>query len=62
MEHSVEVFSHQYPVVLRFVQHLAYHRGLTTVSIGQTDPGQFWVATAADHLKLAAMVWCIVFG
>ena len=31
MKHSDEIFSQQYPVVLRFVQHLAYYRGLTAV-------------------------------
>ena len=62
MMHRFAVFRQQYPVVLRFIQHLAYHRGRTDVSIDPTDRGQFWVATATGHLQLASIAWCIVFG
>jgi len=59
MEYRVEVFNHQYPVVVAFVQHLGYSRGLTAV---RTDASGFWAATAPGHLKLATVAWCIVFG
>ena len=62
MKHSDEIFSQQYPVVLRFVQHLAYYRGLTAVQAGHADAGGFWQATTAGHLKLATVTWSKVFG
>jgi hypothetical protein len=31
MKYNVEVFNHQYPVVVAFVQRLAYSRGLTAI-------------------------------
>jgi len=62
MQYNVEVFNHQYSVVVAFVQRLAYYRGLTAVWNGQTTPSEFWAATVDDYLKLATVAWCNVFG
>ena len=62
MEYNFEVFSRQYPVVVFFVQHLAYYRGLKAKMDDLTYHKEFWVSTVDGHLKLATIVWCNVFG
>ena len=56
------VFERQYPVVVRFVQHLAYNRGLNSAWDRIKDPSPFWASTTDGHLKLATIVWCNVFS
>jgi hypothetical protein len=62
MDYNVEVFSRQYPVVVFFVQRLAYFRGLKAAWDGITDHKEFWASTVDGHLKLATVAWCNVFG
>ncbi len=62
MEYNVEVFSRQYLVVVFFVQHLAYYRGLKAAWASLTDHREFWASTVDGHLKLATVAWCNVFG
>lgn len=56
------VFSRQYPVVVFFVQHLAYYGGLWAIWDDITDHQDFWRSTCDAHLKLATVAWCNVFG
>ena len=56
------MFSRQYPVVVFFVQHIAYYRGLHARFDEITAHRDFWRATCDAHLKLATMSWCNVFG
>jgi len=56
------VFSRQYPVVVFFVQHIAYYRSLGAIYDDATDHRDFWRSTCDAHLKLATVAWCNVFG
>lgn len=62
MSYNEEVFSRQYPVVVFFVQHLAYYEGLWATFENISDHRHFWRSTCDGHLKLAAVAWCEVFG
>ena len=62
MGYAFEVFRNQYPVVVFFVQHLAYNRGLKAAGDSPTACKAFWTATMDGHLKIATMAWCNVFG
>jgi len=62
MGYDEEVFSRQYPVVVFFVQHLAYYKGLWAIYDDITDHRDFWRSTCDAHLKLATVAWCNVFG
>jgi hypothetical protein len=62
MEYNQELFSRQYPVVVFFVQHLAYFRGLKAAWSRIKDHKEFWASTVDGHLKLATVAWCKVFG
>jgi hypothetical protein len=62
MKYNLEVFSRQYPLVVFFVQHLAYNRGLRAARDAITDHREFWASTTDGHLKLASIAWCKVFG
>jgi hypothetical protein len=62
MDYNKEVFDRQYPVVLFFVQHLAYYRGLGSRYGDITEHRQFWRSTCDAHLGLATVAWCKVFG
>lgn len=62
MDYKEEVFNRQYPVVVFFVQHLAYHRALKDVWDAITHHYEFWAATGTAHLKIAVEEWCKVFG
>jgi hypothetical protein len=62
MAYTQELFSRQYPVVVFFVQHLAYFRAVTAAWTGIKDHKEFWASTVDGHLKLATVAWCKVFG
>lgn len=62
MDYNEEVFSRQYPVVVFFVQHLAYYKGLWAIYDDIRDDRDFWRSTCDAHLKLATVAWCNVFG
>ena len=62
MNYNEKVFERQYPVVVFFVQHLAYYRGLRANYNTITNHRDFWRATCDAHLKLATVAWCNVFG
>jgi hypothetical protein len=62
MAYNEEVVSRQYPVVLFFVQHLAYFQGLKATVDRITNHKAFWTATVDGYLKLATIAWCKVFG
>jgi hypothetical protein len=62
MEYNKEVLERQYPVVMAFIQELAYFRGLQQGLATITDPSQFWFCTLNNHLKQATVDWCKVFG
>ena len=62
MAYTFEVFSQQYPVVVFFVQHLGYYRGLQDTTAGLMDHRAFWTSTTNGHLKLATLAWCNIFG
>jgi hypothetical protein len=62
MGYKKELFDHQYPVVVFFVQHIAYYRGLRTVYNDITQHREFWRSTCNGHLELATLAWCNVFG
>ena len=62
MNYREKVFERQYPVVVFFVQHLAYYRGLRANYNTNTNHQELWRATCDAHLKLATIAWCNVFG
>jgi len=62
MNYNEKVFERQYPVVVFFVQHLAYYRGLQVNYNTINNHLEFWRATCDAHLKLATVAWCNVFG
>jgi hypothetical protein len=62
MNYNEKVFERQYPVIVFFVQHLAYYRGLRANYNTTTNNQEFWRATCDAHLKLATVAWCNVFG
>ena len=62
IKYTFEVFRNQYPAVVSFVQHLAYHRGLQAAGDSPMDCKTFWTATSDSHLKIATIAWCNVFG
>jgi hypothetical protein len=64
MEYNDEVFKSQYGTVLFFVQRLAYRRGTfePLQSLTNHRYGEYWVSVCDDHLRLATIAWCQVFG
>ena len=60
--YDAAMLSHQYPVVVFFVQHIAYYRGLHARFGEITAHRDFWRSTCDAHLKLATVSWCNVFG
>jgi hypothetical protein len=62
LEYDAAVFSRQYPVVVFFVQHIAYYRGLHAKFGGTNLYRHFWRSTCDAHLKLATIAWCNIFG
>jgi hypothetical protein len=56
------MFARQYPVVVFFVQHIAYYRGLHSKFAEVAAHRDFWRSTCDAHLKLATVSWCNVFG
>jgi hypothetical protein len=56
------MFARQYPVVVFFVQHIAYYRGLHSKFAEVAAHREFWRSTCDAHLKLATVSWCNVFG
>jgi hypothetical protein len=56
------MFCRQYPVVVFFVRHMAYYRGLLGIYDEITHRRDFWRSTCDAHLKLATVAWCNVFG
>jgi hypothetical protein len=62
MNYNEEVFNRQYPVVVFFVQHIAYYRGLRTTYDDIMKHRDFWRSTCDAHLELATVAWCKVFG
>lgn len=62
MKYDDAVFSRQYPVVVFFVQHIAYYRGLRARFDQIAAHRDFWRSTCDAHLKLATVAWCNVFG
>ena len=62
MAYTFEVFSHQYPVVVFFMQHLGYYRGLQGRTASLMGHREFWASTTNGHLKLATLAWCNIFG
>lgn len=62
MEYHQALFDRQYPVVVFFVQHIAYFRGLRAVYSENADDRDFWRSTCDAHLELATVAWCKVFG
>ena len=55
MANSAEVLSHQYPVVLFCVHHLACYRGIKAAEDRITEHKEFWASTGSGHLKLATI-------
>jgi hypothetical protein len=60
--YDATMFSRQYPVVVFFVQHIAYYRGLHSRFDEIKAHRDFWRSTCDAHLKLATVSWCNVFG
>jgi hypothetical protein len=56
------MFSRQYPVVVFFIQHIGYYRGLQARYAEIKTHRDFWRSTCDAHLKLATVAWCNVFG
>ena len=62
MEYNQELFSRQYPIVVFFVQHLAYYKGLLAAWSGIKDHKEFWASAVDGHVKWATVAWCKVCG
>lgn len=62
MKYDQNIFTHQYCIVVFFVQHLAYYRGLREVWNDGRTHTEIWAATGTAHLKVATLEWCKVFG
>jgi hypothetical protein len=62
MTYDIEVFSHQFPIVFSFAQHLAYYRGTKATYDNLKIASPFWCAMLDAHLMVAALQWCKVFG
>src|SRR5882724_3581400 len=56
------MFARQYPVVVFFVQHIAYYRGLHAKFDEVAAHRDFWRSTCDAQLKLATVSSCNVFG
>ena len=56
------MLARQYPVVVFFVQHIAYYRGLHSKFAEVEAHRDFWRSTCDAHLKPATISWCNVFG
>ena len=54
--------THQYPVLVSFVHHLAYHRTLRQCYEKSQIESEFWRRTISVHLLQAIIDWCMVFG
>jgi hypothetical protein len=54
--------AHQYPVLVSFVHHLAYHRALRQCYEESKVESEFWTRTISVHLLKAIVDWCMVFG
>ena len=62
MQYDAAMFARQYPVVVFFIQHIAYYRGLYSRFAEVAAHREFWRSTCDAHLKLATISWCNVFG
>ena len=62
MVYDKGIFQYQYIVVEEFVRHLAYYRGLKSVSDSQGIKSMFWGQTINAHFRVAVLNWCKVFG
>jgi hypothetical protein len=62
MEYNDEVFECQYGAVVFFVQRFAYRRGVFELGQILTNHREYWLSVCDDHLRLATMAWCMVFG
>ena len=62
MEYNDEVFKSQYGTVVFFVQRLAYRRGIFEPVQSLMNHREYWMSVCADHLRLATIAWCMVFG
>jgi hypothetical protein len=62
LRYDAAMFARQYPVVVFFIQHIAYYRGLHSKFGEVAAHREFWRSTCDAHLKLAAVSWCNVFG
>jgi hypothetical protein len=62
LRYDAAMFARQYPVVVFFVQHIAYYRGLHSKFAEIAAHRDFWRSTCDAHLKLATISWCNVFG
>jgi hypothetical protein len=62
MHYNEGLFERQYPIVVFFVQHLAYYKGVRATWDDIAECRDFWRSTCDAHLELAAVAWCKVFG
>ena len=62
MEYDESVFTQQFPLVKRFVYHLAYYRLLIAAYNRFQLRCEFWTHTIDAHILQAAIQWCKVFG
>jgi hypothetical protein len=62
MKYCPEIFASQFPVVKRFLYHLAYYRSLHKGCSSSGFVSEFWVHTIDAHLLHATISWCKVFG
>lgn len=62
MKYDSDIFRNQYPLVVSFVQHLAYYRAGKPIYDRLWIKSPLWTATLDAHLKIASIQWCKVFG
>ena len=62
MNYKPELFIEQYPLVKRFMYHLAYFQEISNASKIHQQQSEFWTHTINAHLIQASIIWCMVFG
>ena len=62
MRYNYNIFVNQYPVVVNFIQHLAYYRAIKSAYDRLAMPSPFWTATIDAHIMIASVSWCKFYG
>ncbi len=62
VEINDDIFEYQYLIVLNFVQSYTYYKVIHDWIAKENVESSFWAKTASNHLCMASIEWCKVFG